>query len=279
MGSALCFPIECILFASVVELAYRIRNDQASKGHLSGCSVYGDDIICPTEIYYLVRDILTTLGFKVNAQKTHSGGRYFESCGVEYLDGALVNATRHPRNHVAPRDVMSPEQVSLVSDLANTLGDAGYRLARRHLLQSYEGVKVTLDSKLHSFMDFVLFDARHCAPVGEPYNRWVWNRKVQALGVWKKSVWLSQRQSDQDYEDHSSSLRPETRRDRILRKRRIPVRVNPDPKWSTKAVIFLARHGFRDMLEEGDIRVIGACRTGRTHCSYRRVFVVKDYAV
>jgi len=270
MGSALCFPIECILFASIVELAYRTHYGQASRGHLSGCSVYGDDIICPSEIYHLVVGLLNHLGFKVNTSKSSHGGGYFESCGVEYLYGAKIMTIKHPRNHLTCGDVVSPDRVGLVTDLANTLLSCGYLEARRTLLKYYEGKRIRVNHRIQPFMDFVSFDSGHCVPVIEPYNTGTWNVDLQCLGVTRKSIVTSSLKSRYDWDEYHSRTLPSLREDR-LRVNSLPKPVNP--KWSLKAVTFLSKHHFWSLLEKGSVEDVGACRTGRTHQRISRSFV------
>lgn len=270
MGSALCFPIECYLFASVVELAYRMHYDQASEGHFSGCSVYGDDIICPEEIYHLVVDILSSLGFLVNESKSCPLGPYYESCGVEYLHGVMINSIKHPRSHLLSQKVESPERVGLITDLANSLYLQGYFHARRFLLKSNENVIVRVGSKEWSLLDLMVFDGKHCFPVQMPYHKTVWSSKLHTalVGSWSIENQLSQAPSDYLAFQHGN-----TRRDREQRLRdlyHIPIRIDIHPKWSQKAVIALAASHQWDLLKDGDIQVVGRRRTGRPRCRIRR---------
>lgn len=90
MGSALCFPIECIVFAAAVEYASRVvctRERVASQLW----SVYGDDLVVPSHIYDYVEDVLEACGFTVNRTKSYNTGKYRESCGKEYYDGRDIS--------------------------------------------------------------------------------------------------------------------------------------------------------------------------------------------
>lgn len=75
MGSALCFPVEAVIFYSIV----RTVSPYAY--------VYGDDIIVPTEFAHQVIDVLTQYGMIVNKSKTLINGYFRESCGSEYYRG------------------------------------------------------------------------------------------------------------------------------------------------------------------------------------------------
>lgn len=97
MGSALCFPVETILYGACVDLAFSRQGIPRSKRKFL---VYGDDIICPNGIYEALCEILVGLGFRVNFTKTFSSqyNSFRESCGGEYYRGVDVTPLRLPRN-------------------------------------------------------------------------------------------------------------------------------------------------------------------------------------
>jgi len=82
MGNAYTFELETLLFYS---LTY------ATCKHLKvsdrDVSVYGDDIICPTEAYDLLIKVLEYCGFVTNKTKSFSSGPFRESCGADFLNG------------------------------------------------------------------------------------------------------------------------------------------------------------------------------------------------
>jgi len=86
MGSALCFPVECIIFASIVE--YASRKFRTHRRYQSdNYAVYGDDLVVPTRIFHSVKDALERCGFEVNRRKSYHLGPYRESCGKDYYGG------------------------------------------------------------------------------------------------------------------------------------------------------------------------------------------------
>lgn len=97
MGSALCFPFECIVFSAIVEAAI---TDAGGRTRSSNYCVYGDDIIVESIYADAVIRRLTRNGFLVNDKKsfvkvaTHN---FRESCGGEYLDGFDVSPKRLSR--------------------------------------------------------------------------------------------------------------------------------------------------------------------------------------
>jgi len=157
MGSALCFIFETICFCLIVELAYQRVRQQKCRGYTDNVSVYGDDIICPADVAGMVVTILADLGFTVNRSKTYLDGTYFESCGVEYVEGVRIERVSHPRHVLAPTYV-TPAKVESILELASTLGRHGYFTARRFLLSSWLNKRVVgqvygrdiVDWNLHS---------------------------------------------------------------------------------------------------------------------------------
>ncbi|DAD51162.1 RNA-directed RNA polymerase [ssRNA phage SRR7976323_1] len=78
MGNGFTFELESLLFWGIVRAV-------AFHSNVSGrISVYGDDIICPTDIFEEVVATLSFFGFKVNLKKTFGDGPFRESCGSHY---------------------------------------------------------------------------------------------------------------------------------------------------------------------------------------------------
>ena len=93
MGNAFTFPLQTILFASVVIAVYRtlgIRPIYPRDGELGNFAAFGDDIICHSESYGLVVSILRRIGFLVNSDKSFNDGPFRESCGADFWHGVNV---------------------------------------------------------------------------------------------------------------------------------------------------------------------------------------------
>lgn len=75
MGNGFTFELESLIFYALASAVS------------SNVSVYGDDIIVPTENYDLVVDSLSAFGFKVNSAKSFSCGSFRESCGMDAFGG------------------------------------------------------------------------------------------------------------------------------------------------------------------------------------------------
>lgn len=130
MGSGLCFPVEAMVFATIVfcgiedDLNRQLTRDDI-KSYKGRVRIYGDDIIVPVEHVSSVIRSLEAHGLKVNSRKSFWTGKFRESCGKEYYDGHDVSIVRvravFPSSR---RDVK--ELVSTVS-LRNQLFSAGFR--------------------------------------------------------------------------------------------------------------------------------------------------------
>jgi len=101
MGSALCFPVESLIFAAIVEHA--VRRARVGLGSFPVWRVYGDDIVVADALFEDVVLILEAVGFTINRSKSYSSpSRFRESCGVEGYDGVDVTPLRISRNFYCP---------------------------------------------------------------------------------------------------------------------------------------------------------------------------------
>jgi hypothetical protein len=119
MGSALCFPIEAMVFLTCVfhgicSALNRPMSASLIKEYASRVRVYGDDIIVPVEFATSVKSSLELFGFKVNDRKSFWTGMFRESCGAEFYRGGDVSVTRVRREFPLSRTDV-PEILSLVS--------------------------------------------------------------------------------------------------------------------------------------------------------------------
>lgn len=128
MGSALCFPIETLIFAAICEIVMGEVRDHRRY------SVYGDDIIIPTERVGSLINVLEKLGFRVNREKSfYLRTHWFrESCGGEYCDGYDVTPIRVSRKY-AHREL--DVQVDTIVKLANNAYKRGYRNLRMFFIR------------------------------------------------------------------------------------------------------------------------------------------------
>lgn len=142
MGSGLCFPVECIVFASIVDSVMR-RSGDTRKWR-----VYGDDIIVPDDRYDEVTARLVELGFSVNFDKSfHGDCRFRESCGGDYFWGEDCRPIYVSRfwpglpHKVREKSSVIESNIALANELS------GYHYAR---LRVIEGLKIVRPHVLFS---------------------------------------------------------------------------------------------------------------------------------
>jgi hypothetical protein len=137
MGSAMCFPIEAMVFFTVAVAA--IMKDHALPYTrktvdkiTATISVYGDDIIVPSSYASSVMDGLTAFGLRVNTNKSFSQGYFRESCGGDYYKGDDVTPVYVRRWTTTERDLSHEQIVSSIS-LANQFYMKGYWNAAQYV--------------------------------------------------------------------------------------------------------------------------------------------------
>jgi hypothetical protein len=143
MGSALCFPIEALVFSTVIFIGIQnalsrpltLKDISSFRGKVR---VYGDDIIVPVKYVRHVISALETYGFKVNAGKSFWNGSFRESCGKDYYAGEDVSVVR-VRQFIPESRGNAKEIISTVS-LRNQLYNAGLWGTVRHLDRHLERV-------------------------------------------------------------------------------------------------------------------------------------------
>nr|UJQ85022.1 MAG: hypothetical protein 3 [Leviviridae sp.] len=95
MGSALCFPVEAMVFFTIIMYALVKNSGVVPSRHLlvklaRDVAVYGDDIIVPSSMGPVVMEALEDFGLKVNHDKSFLTGLFRESCGGDYYAGVDV---------------------------------------------------------------------------------------------------------------------------------------------------------------------------------------------
>lgn len=88
MGSALCFPIETLVFWAIARASIH-QNSQHKP-----LRVFGDDIVCPKEDALFIIKMLEACGLKVNVGKTCIETPIRESCGAYTYAGRDVRIVR-----------------------------------------------------------------------------------------------------------------------------------------------------------------------------------------
>ena len=128
MGSALTFPIEALVFTTLVFLGIekvlrRPLTQRDVKNLYGSVRVYGDDIVIPVEYVDSVIDTLHHFGAVVNTNKSFWIGKFRESCGEEYYAGYPVGIARVRKDF--PTSRTDGEELSATVALRNQLFELG----------------------------------------------------------------------------------------------------------------------------------------------------------
>jgi hypothetical protein len=110
MGNGFTFPLETLIFSGVVVAAIKsfgvtpIRPysrlgsptpgvlKSFPQGEPGDWGVFGDDIVCHSEVAPRVLRLLSLLGFEVNSNKSFFEGTFRESCGCDFYRGHDIRA-------------------------------------------------------------------------------------------------------------------------------------------------------------------------------------------
>jgi len=114
MGSALTFPIEAMVFTTIIfmgiENALSRRLTRKEMKRFAGrVRVFGDDIIVPVDYVQPVLEVMRTFGYVVNPNKSFWTGKFRESCGKEYYAGHDVSIVKVRR--VLPEKSMRIDKI------------------------------------------------------------------------------------------------------------------------------------------------------------------------
>jgi hypothetical protein len=100
--------------------------------------VYGDDLIVPVDHVHSVIQTLEAFGSRVGLHKSFWTGKFRESCGKEYYNGADVGIVRV--RHVFPTSRQDATEVASLVSLRNQLYMSGYWSTCRRLDNIIEGI-------------------------------------------------------------------------------------------------------------------------------------------
>lgn len=158
MGSAMCFPTQCVIFLAIIIRSAMVLTEERRQGGRSGMdlilhyvrrgihslfrdvsprgggsflppAVYGDDLIIDRALTGHVIQSLKSLGFVVNEGKSFIGECAFrESCGGYYMGGEDISPLFYSVKNLSRKD---PKWLASVIDQVNRSGDhRRFNLAR-----------------------------------------------------------------------------------------------------------------------------------------------------
>jgi hypothetical protein len=128
MGSAMTFPIESMVFWTIVVMTVcRSRGEYLPTSEIlkdlqEDASVYGDDIIVPVAYTQPVIELLELFGLKVNRAKSFTNSNFRESCGAEFYEGHDVTIVRARKG--IPENRQHVEELTSFVAMRNLYADA-----------------------------------------------------------------------------------------------------------------------------------------------------------
>lgn len=220
MGSAMCFPIESMVFFTIVITEIlRFQGRRPSRKSVTAASalvaVYGDDIIVPTEMAACVMDGLEANGLRVNRNKSFHSGLFRESCGGDYYMGNNVTPV-YVRDWDFAGARLSASQLSAYISLSNQLYVKGFWNASQSIREAvasrtrFKIPRTTSQVGVLSYSSFcfnteVRWDeSRHAFRVKGPVL--VPKRQPDSPGTLRGAMLLSAGARRPDYEPYRSGV-------------------------------------------------------------------------
>jgi hypothetical protein len=114
MGNGYTFELESLIFYAICSAVCGERE----------FSVYGDDLVVPTDLQAKIVNTLKVCGFTLNMKKSYTTGPFRESCGADYFFGSLVTPIYWKENL---NDEGTLRLVNQISVLAARFGDSHFR--------------------------------------------------------------------------------------------------------------------------------------------------------
>lgn len=128
MGSAVCFPVEALVFWALGVSSLHHYTDISLRKASSQIYVYGDDIICHTDDHSMIVSTFEQFGLKLNSDKCCTAGPFKESCGMDAFLGVSVTPLR-------VRTVWSHHRKSSALSAYVALHNAAYEKGWYHLAE------------------------------------------------------------------------------------------------------------------------------------------------
>jgi len=144
MGNAFTFPLQTMLFASLVVASYKLMGikPEACSSERANWGVFGDDIIVRKDSYEFVVRALQMFGFEVNVGKSFNSGYFRESCGGDYYHGFDIRGVY--MKHLST----SADVYSIINRLVRWCARSGILLPKtiRKLLDMVEFLPIPVDA-------------------------------------------------------------------------------------------------------------------------------------
>lgn len=181
MGSALCFPVESLVFFALAVNVLVHHLGYTLERACSRVKVYGDDIICSFEDYEAIMQYFPYVGLKFNEGKCCTGGGFRESCGVDAFRGIDVTPVKFRTRWSRQRRA---ETLSSWIEYSNMLDSMGYLGAATFVELCLRDVWRNLDIPViphkHKPVEYLAFRRTYHLLHADVYpTRKRWNEKFQ----------------------------------------------------------------------------------------------------
>lgn len=101
MGNSYTFELESLIFFGLTYAVCVLTNMP-----LDDISVYGDDIIVPSDAAHILQAVFQELGFSINPEKSYLEGPFRESCGADWYCGFNIRPF-YLKSNWSPADLTS----------------------------------------------------------------------------------------------------------------------------------------------------------------------------
>lgn len=162
MGNGFCFPLETSIFAAACVAACKLAGSPVDF------RVYGDDIIVRQDVALLLCEILRSLGFRLNLDKSFIHGPFRESCGANW----------HREQEVTP--VYWRKRITTRAEL-HAIHNAHYKHPEvQEAIRRFSGETICAvpDNAQYSYVTDQAFRVPHDLCMG---NGAVWRRDTQSF--------------------------------------------------------------------------------------------------
>lgn len=176
MGSAVCFPVESLVFWALCVGALRKKGlplDFATRS----VYVYGDDLIIPAEHAPDVMNALESVDLKVNRDKSFISGHFRESCGCDAWNGTVITPVRlkKPLGR-SPEDGTAHAAWLAYAGRLLDIGCSNTGMYCKELVQGFLG-EIPVTSQPMGYLSVVTQRLQPTSPMG--YRRVRWNADLQ----------------------------------------------------------------------------------------------------
>lgn len=167
MGNGYTFALESLIFSAVVRHCLsRLRN----RGDFT---VFGDDIVVPTETASCIIEMLEYMGFSINSDKSFLQGPFRESCGSDWFHRYAVRPFFLTKKTQTVMDIFYIHNNSIrIEDTLDWTWEISFPKLRHYVLRYIPGIFQNIRGPKCESLDTHLFSAGNSSLEGQGSDRW-----------------------------------------------------------------------------------------------------------